>query len=172
MEWKKFGKPLYIDDAVQMSNLYADISREDEKASKILFEQGLYNQAVYFLIQSMEKYIDSIICRKIDISNSYFSEWLRKNAHSIEKNIDFLVDIEISRNEVLNNSIGDLIKNKILMGVRFSKLHNNVRYPYYNEYKGNYMLIQMTSEDYCEIAKIFDTLKKTLTDLECRSGNM
>ena len=30
-----------------------------------------YNQSVYFCIQSMEKYVKSFICKKVDISNKY-----------------------------------------------------------------------------------------------------
>lgn len=52
-----------------MSYEYSNISQDEEKAAELRYWQSLYNQAVCFFIQSMEKYIKSDIYRKINVTN-------------------------------------------------------------------------------------------------------
>ena len=61
------GQRRIFKDGGEMAGVFLDLSRKDEDASVVLYKSGYYNQAVYMLIQSMEKYIKHMICKKIDI---------------------------------------------------------------------------------------------------------
>lgn len=95
------GKTRYISNGIDMSDEYLNISQKDEKAAGLLYRQGLYNQAFYFYIQSMEKYIKSAICRKIDVTNDYYANKLRMMGHSLDDAIDFFIEIVSGSNEIL-----------------------------------------------------------------------
>ena len=99
------GRTTYINNGIDMASIFFNISQEDEKTSKILYEKGYYNQSVYFCIQSMEKYVKFFICKKVDISNKYFANKIRETGHSIDSSIDFLIEI-IAGNDNLLREIG------------------------------------------------------------------
>ena len=87
------GRNRYINNGIDMSDEFLIISKNDEKATQILCQQGLYNQAAYFYIQSMEKYIKSFICKKIDVTNDYYANRLRTLGHSLDTVIVFLLKL-------------------------------------------------------------------------------
>ena len=149
-----------------MANIFFNISQEDENTSKVLCEKGYYNQAVYFCIQAMEKYVKSFICRKVDISNKYFADKIRETGHSIDTSIDFLIEIVSGNDNLLREQISNQIKNQILHGVKLSRLYNAVRYPFYNERNTSYKFLKMSLTDCKEIYMMFESLKRMLQDLD------
>ena len=159
------GKAIYINNGIDIANIFFNISQEDEKTSEVLCEKGYYNQSVYFCIQSMEKYIKFFICKKVDISNKYFADKIRETRHSIDILIDFLIEIVAGNDNLLREQISNQIKNQILHGVKLSRLYNAVRYPFYNEYNKSYKFLKMSLTDCKEIHKMFESLKKMLQDL-------
>ena len=78
------GKLRYVNNGIDMSTEFETIARQDEKTADLLCKQGLYNQSMYYYIQSMEKFIKSYICKKIDITNDYYANRLRQLGHSLE----------------------------------------------------------------------------------------
>ena len=159
------GRTTYINNGIDMANIFFNISQEDEKTSKILYEKGYYNQSVYFCIQSMEKYVKFFICKKVDISNKYFANKIRETGHSIDSSIDFLIEIIAGNDNLLREQISNQIKNQILHGVKLSRLYNAVRYPFYNEYNKSYKILKMSLIDCKEMYMMFEALKKMLQDL-------
>ena len=93
------GKSYYINNGIDMSDEYFNISQSDERAASLLCQQGLYNQSVYLYIQSMEKYVKSAICKKIDVINDYYAKKLRLMGHSLDDTIDFFIEIVSGNNK-------------------------------------------------------------------------
>ena len=54
------GRTTYINNGIDMANIFFNISQEDEKTSKILYEKGHYNQSVYFLSERKEGFHSQI----------------------------------------------------------------------------------------------------------------
>ena len=140
------GKSHYINNGIDMSDEYLNISKNDEKAAELLYLQSLYNQAVYFYIQSMEKYIKSAICRKIDVTNDYYADKLHMIGHSLDDAIDFFIEIVSGNNEMLKMQITEQLKKGVLKGVRFSAIYNAVRYPFYKNYNYKFTTLQVFIE--------------------------
>lgn len=160
------GKSRYINNGIDMSHEYLRISQEDEKAARLLYQQNLYNQAVYFYIQSMEKYIKGAICRKIDVTNDYYANKLRMLGHSLDDAIDFFIEIVSGNNEILKMQITEQLKNGVLRGIRFSTIYNAVRYPFYKS--NNYKLTEMSKNDCEQMKEIYDLLKKYINSVNIR----
>lgn len=99
------GQQLIFKNGNEMAEVFFSLSRKDEEAAQILFRAGYYNQAIFLLIQSMEKYIKHIICKKVDISKVFFADKLRDDGHNFDKSIDFLITIIAGNQEVLAESL-------------------------------------------------------------------
>ncbi len=155
------GKSYYINNGIDMSDEYFNISQSDERAASLLCQQELYNQSVYLYIQSMEKYVKSAICKKIDVINDYYAKKLRLMGHSLDDTIDFFIEIVSGNNEILKMQITEQIKNGVLKGIRFSAMYNAVRYPFYKNQ--NYKMIEMSKND-CEQLKGINDLLKNYID--------
>ncbi len=164
MTKKFFGKRKFINDSADMADTFLSVSQKDYDAAELLARNGLYNQAVYHLIQSTEKYIKHIICQKINISNKRFAKMLRDTGHSLDKSINFLLEIVAGNDINLKNQLDYQINTQILHNIRFTGIHDGVRYPFYHPHQENYTLLEMQRDDYIEIKNIFDMLKKTLND--------
>ena len=95
-----------MNDSLSVGAKYKKIAQEDENAAGLLAESGLYNQAAYLYIQAMEKQIKSLIAERVDLTNAYFADEIRKTmGHSLERSIQFLIKIlpfkdEFSRQQV------------------------------------------------------------------------
>lgn len=63
---KYIGQNAHI-SSMEMADEYLHLAMMDLSAAEVLNSQGLYNQAVYMYIQSMEKKIKSYICQKINV---------------------------------------------------------------------------------------------------------
>ena len=160
------GKAEYINNGTDMAYTFLHISEEDEKVAETLYNMKYYNQAVYFLIQSMEKYVKHAICKKIDATNPYFAEKIRKIGHSIDESINFLIEIIAGNDKNLKEQIDLQIRHTICHNIKFTVIYNAVRYPAYNERKNNYKTLNMNSQDYDELYKIYNALKKALKDFD------
>lgn len=160
------GKCRYINNGIDMSGEYLKIAQDDEKAARLLYQQNLYNQAVYFYIQSMEKYIKSAICRKIDVTNDYYANKLRVLGHSLDDAIDFFIEIVSGNNEILKMQITEQLKNSVLRGIRFSTIYNAVRYPFYKSH--NYKLTEMSENDCEQMREICNLLKNYIDSVNVR----
>ena len=105
----------------------------DEDAAKILCENRCYNQAAYFYIQSMEKYIKGYICQKINIANKTYANLLRGLGYSLDEVVDLLIKIISGNDERLKQQTEYQLKAVILRNVCFSVMYNAVRCPYYGK---------------------------------------
>ncbi|MDE6730476.1 MAG: HEPN domain-containing protein [Oscillospiraceae bacterium] len=161
---EKFGRRQYYSNSPEIAEEYQKMAVKDEKSAVLLQRNGLYNQSVYCYIQAMEKYIKSYISRKIAVTNPYFAERIREMGHSLDKSIDFLVEIMAGGQEVLRFQMEHQIKEIIFRNIRFSRLYNSTRYPFYDSKRKNYSVDEMTSQDCIRMAEICQSLKKYLND--------
>ncbi len=127
---------------------------------------GMYNQSAYYYIQSMEKLIKSFICRKIDMTNDYYANKLRKLGHSLDSAVDFYIEIVSGNNELLRVQVSKQLKDIILKGIHFSTIHNSVRYPSYKN--GNYRITEMTQNDCIELQNIYNSLRTYINDIHVK----
>jgi HEPN domain-containing protein len=67
---------------VDVSIEYARLAREDEQAANLLADASHYRQAVYFVLQAMEKHLRAKIFTLVDPTNEYFRQANRN--HSVE----------------------------------------------------------------------------------------
>ena len=145
-------------DALELKTEYMALSKKNETAARLLENQGLYNEAIYMYIQSMEKKIKGYICGKINSATPYFADKLREVGHSLDKSIDFLIEILAGNDNILKIQLTDQIKSGVFQNINFSQLHNNCRYPKYNYRKKDYSILYIKKEDCSRIAKINDKL--------------
>lgn len=162
---KYIGTRRYINDGIDMSSIYEQKAIHDENAAQLLASQGLYSQAVYFYIQSMEKNIKAHICQKVDITQSYYANRLRKMGHSLDSSIYFLIEVLAGNNEIIREQISKQILSGVFQDIRFSSLHNNVRYPLYHSDTQNYSMLEISESDCYRIQEIHLCLKRFLKDL-------
>lgn len=66
-----------IYNGLDMADEFIELSKQDEQAANLLYNNKLYNQSAYFYIQAMEKYIKGYICKRININNEYYSSKFR-----------------------------------------------------------------------------------------------
>ncbi len=159
------GKNQYVSNVSEIADEFMRIAKEEEKAADLLYQNRLFNQAVYFYIQSMEKFIKSYICRRVDVSNSYFAEQLRSLGHSLDASADFFVKIMAGNDENLHNQLNHQIKESIFENIRFSSIYNAVRYPYYNSKYHSYCLRKTDFNDCERIRKMYRKLKDYIEKL-------
>lgn len=149
-----------------MADEFLGIAICDEKAAQLLCQQKLYNQSVYFYIQSMEKYIKSFICRKIDITNDYYADKIRQLGHSLDASIDFLIEIVSGNDETLKLQIIEQLKRGVLREIYFSAIYNSTRYPISRN--KSYKVIKMSKDDCTQLGKIYDMLKNYVNSINVR----
>lgn len=163
------GKRRYLDDSICVAEVYLENALSDEKAAVLLFQNGLYNQSLYFLIQSMEKQIKYKIAKKIDITNSYFANEIKKTmGHSLESSIHFLIQIYTGDNEILKQQMEHQLLELLLKSINFRGLHNNVRYPLYHMKYSNYSFLDISRDECQEIFEMLSRLKQYLSELDKR----
>lgn len=160
------GKKRELLTSIDVAIEYERLSKSHLQAAEVLYNNGLYNESVYFYIQAMEKKIDEKICRKIDVTNPYFAERMRETSHSIDKSIEFLIEIYSGSNKNMYAQIRNQIIRGIFKNIKFAKLHNNVRYPAYNSYKSIYNIYTIEKNECNEIREMGQLLMVFLNDLE------
>lgn len=164
------GKREYFYDSMSVAELYKEKAERDEKAARILLENGLYNQSAYFLIQAMEKQITSKIAIKVDVTNTYFATEIRKTmGHSLEKSAQFLITIYTGNYETLRVQMEQQLIQQVLKGIYFKGLHNNVRYPLYHERYSSYSSLEICHEECLQLFQMLNRLKIYLSELDKQS---
>ncbi len=163
---KYLGEPYYVNNGIDMSGEFEEIAKQDEKAAVFLCKQELYNQSVYYYIQSMEKYIKSFICKKIDITNDYYADRLRQLGHSLDASIDFFIEIVSGNDNNLKIQVSSQLKKGVLKDIHFTSVYNAVRYPYYKN--GSYRIIKMSKSDCAQVQDIYDMLKTYINSIAVR----
>lgn len=161
----KLGKVQHISDPAEIANIFLEISKSDENTSLHLYNTKQYNQAIYFLIQSMEKYIRYAICKKVNMTNPYFAKKLKDMSHSFDDLLDLLIEIMSGENKILFCQLKQLIKENILENTIFSRLHNDLRYPKYIQTTEVYRVLVTTKEDYYKIREVSLNLKNCINEM-------
>ena len=160
------GKKEYISTNQNLEEKYSEIAQKDEKSAKILEREGLYNHAAYFYIQSMEKYIKSNIAKKINLTNQYFADEMRKTmGHSIDGALELLLKVYTVNNPTLEKHMKEQLLDGILQNTRFKALNNILRYPIYNPKSESYTFSELTKEDCQTLNSMLSQLKRYLTEL-------
>ncbi len=153
-------------DATDMKDSYGTLKNRDMTAADLLERQGLYNQAIYMYIQGMEKEIKAYICGKVNAANPYFSQKLRDVGHSLDKSIDFLIELLAGNDESLKTQLAVQIKEGVFQDIYFAKLYNDCRYPNYNQYKEQYHILELGREDCERIRQISQRLTQYIRDFD------
>ena len=150
-----------------VSALYHSLATSDESAGEILRNAGAYRQAAYFFVQAMEKYVRREIFRRVNAKTDWFRE--KTITHELEDLIDFLIEI-LSTDQRVRTQIKKQLYDHVLGGVRFARLHNNLRYPFYSSRHKNYSRLIVGASD-AELAyEKLSRLKKFLDDLHMLRG--
>ena len=152
-----------INEIKNVQEEYLKLAKEDENAAFILKESNQYKHSIYFFIQAMEKYIRAKIFSKISPENEYFRD-LNKH-HSIETSGAFLLDIYCVDHNV-KNQIKIMFEAAVFGDIQFNRLHNNLRYPFYNQNRKTFLSCHYEKED-CEVIELkLHNLKQFLNDLD------
>ena len=163
------GNRKFLKDSLEVANQYIIIANSDEKAANALEGLGLYNQASYFYIQAMEKQIKANIAQIVDVTNTYYRDLIRNTmGHSLDKSLDLLIKIYAKGDAVVAEQLKNQLLTLVLKGVRFSALHNNIRYPNFYEVKKKYSMIEINKSDCDELSKMLPSLKNYLNKMKNR----
>ncbi len=163
------GKQEYLNDSLQVAEIYKQTAKSDEISADLLYKNKLFNQSAYFYVQSMEKYIKYYIASTIDITKKYFADEIRKTmGHSLEMSINFFINIYASNNETQKLQMQYQINKNILEDINFKGLHNNVRYPLYKENYSNYSMLKIEQKDCQKLKNILNNLKNYLSETKAR----
>ena len=163
----KSKNKIYLKDSMEVADLYLKIAQNDEKAAEELEKQKLYNQSAYFYLQAMEKQIKNYIARKIDITNKYYADQLKKTmGHSLEEALNLLLTVYCENDENLKLQISDQIVSQVLKGKDLKFLHNNVRYPTYKSSYKDYIFEEINAGECQELNGMLQALKKYLKELQ------
>ena len=111
----------------------------------------------------MEKYIKSKIFTLVNQDLEYFRN--KNKHHSLDNSVEFLIEV-ISADETIRNQAKDQFDKYVFKGLNSRNLHNNLRYPFYNERKKNYVVTSYSKQDCEYIEEMLETLKKYLEDLK------
>jgi hypothetical protein len=154
------GKPRH---RVDVSDELQRIAEEDEKSGIVLMESGLYRNAMYFYIQSMEKRVRSQTFKLVDPYNPY---WRNINQHhDLYSSVNFLVEA-LGMDTLVAKQVEEMINKYIIGNINFRMLHNNLRYPYFSEKHNTYSCISYYEEDCSSIYDKLNFLKNLLNDLD------
>jgi hypothetical protein len=126
---------------------YLKMAEEDERAATVLREAGAYRQAGYFMLQSMEKRVRAKAFAIVDGSKREIRELHRD--HSVDAAIAFLMDV-IRLDPFVKDQAKGQLQTHFIGDIRFRQLHNSLRYPYFDERRGGWMVLDIGSED-CEV---------------------
>lgn len=151
-----------IKSNIDLSYEYKNLALQDEKVAILLKNNQEYRHAIYFFLQSMEKYIKSKIFTLVNPNLEYF---IKKNKHhSLDDSVDFLIEV-ISSDENIRNQVKSQFNQYVFKDLNSRNLHNNLRYPFYNEKRGNYVIVNYDKKDCEYIEEMLENLKKYLKDL-------
>ena len=139
----------------------------DEKSANLLFDKGFYNQAAYFYIQAMEKIVKAAISAKVDVTNVYYASKLKAIGHSLDLAIDFFLELLVyGKDDMLAKQLEHQLKVVVFKNIRFGSLHNNIRYPIYNERWYSYGILEVSKENCKELKHIIQVLKEYIKQIQ------
>lgn len=141
---------------INVANEYKSLAEKDEHVAIFLKSNKEYRHSIYFFVQAMEKYIRSKIFTLVNPNLDYFRK--KNQNHSLSNAIEFLIEI-ISADSTVQNQIKRQLNEYVFENINFQKLHNNLRYPFYNTKFNSYSSVEFTLND-CEI------IQKKLNDLK------
>jgi HEPN domain-containing protein len=157
---KRIGVKQGITD---VSAEYARLADEDEAAGRFLQSHGHYRHAAYFFIQAMEKQVRAKIFQLVNPDNEYFRECTR--THNVDELLDFLVEI-VGSTPLIREQVKGQLENNVLEGVRFGMLHNDLRYPFYQEKSRAHAVIVIRQQDSEMCCGRLERLKPFLRDID------
>ncbi|MBR1420280.1 MAG: hypothetical protein IJ575_04405 [Selenomonadaceae bacterium] len=162
----RVGKKIFLNSRIEVSENYFQIAQNDERTASILESQKLYNQAAYFLIQAMEKYVKSHIATKINVLNKYFADEIGKTmGHSLNRSLELLLKVYSGNNKTLFEQMNQQLQVHVIKNLNFRFLNNSLRYSMYDERYNNYSVLLLNQYDCAELRKILESLKNYLNDL-------
>lgn len=141
---------------------YLALAQGDEKVGQLLIEQGQYRHGIYFLVQAMEKYVRSTIFGLVNPNTDYFRK--RTLTHNLDDLLAFLREIICSNTE-LREQVRLQMENHVLGGILFGALHNDLRYPYFDEHRQSYALLSVSHQDADITLERLQMLKQFLKDI-------
>lgn len=156
---------MYIGKCSKINNVsyeYKKMAEMDEMVANELFNNMSYRHAIYFYIQSMEKYIKAKIFSIVNPKIDYYIK--RVENHSLDYTVNFLIEL-INTNDIIKEQIKRQLREHVLKGIRFNTLHNDLRYPKYSTRKQTYMVFVYNKSDCIEIRESVQLLKKFLEEL-------
>jgi len=123
------------------------IAEEDNKAGDVLREAGLFRNAAYFYIQSMEKRVRSQAFLIVDPANRYWRE--TNQHHDLYSSVGFLIEA-LGMDTLVAKQVKDMINTYVIDDINFRLLHNSLRYPYYSEQRSSFSCVDYSEQD-CDI---------------------
>lgn len=128
----------------------------------MLMQAGVYRQACYFFLQSMEKRVRAKAFSIVDASRREIRDLHRD--HSVDAAITFLLEV-IRIDEHAKEQIKTQLHTYFSGDINFRHLHNNLRYPYFDA-QGRAWLIDIGPQD-CELLQTrLGFLKNFLVSLD------
>ncbi|MBE5962457.1 MAG: hypothetical protein E7256_13955 [Lachnospiraceae bacterium] len=167
MKENYIGKKSRLLNRIDVATEYARLAKNDWKAAELLHDNGLYNEAVYYYVQTMEKRIKEKICCIVDITDPDYSNRMRTFGDSLDGAIEFLIEILSGHDKIQHEKLTDEIVRGILQDINFSKLHNNVCNPAYDHHKKEYTSLEIPSEECTNIKEMAERLEAYLRGLNC-----
>ena len=154
-------------DIQNVADEYRRLAIEDEDVGRFLLANRKYRHAVYCFVQAMEKHVRFKIFTLVSADVEYFRT--RTRTHNLDDLLTFLVEI-VSANQLIKEQVGDQLNNFVLEGVRFGKLHNDLRYPFHMERSNSFAMLQIEQDDAeLALAKL-QKLKVFLRDIDRLKG--
>ena len=142
---------------------YEELAKQDESAARSLHDHGMCRQAAYFAVQAMEKYSRAKIFRLVNATHECYRR--RTETHNLDELLTFLVEI-ICADKLTRSHVTSLLNERVMSGLRFGQLHNDLRYPRYSERDGSYRILEVGSSDAGRALELLDLLKQFLGELD------
>ena len=86
--------------------------------------------------------------------------------HSLDESLKLLLKVYSGNNDTLFNHLHQQLIHKVFKDVKFTALHNNVRYPTYNSKHQNYTELILSKNDCQNLRDMLLLLKQYLDGLE------
>lgn len=147
---------------INLAEEYQKLSTADELSADILASHERFEQACYLLLQAMEKSLRAKIFTKINPNHKYFIDMNR--SHSIEDAIRLFTDIVAGGDDIKKIQINQQLDNYVIKKTIYNHLHNNLRYPYFNNRHESFSRLTVVKDDFDELKKRLIWLKIFLKD--------
>jgi hypothetical protein len=155
-----FGR---IRPAGQIVEEYLRLAREDEDTGRYLARSARHRHAIYFLVQSMEKYVRAKAFLFVDPTDRNVRDMYHN--HSLDDALDLLIEV-VAGDSYVKQQINQQIQDFLIEELRFEWIHNNLRYPFYLERVAAFQVLDVASKDSDFMIQRLDWLKRFLNDLD------